>query len=125
MKTWVIALLVELLRALLGGLVKNSLSTSEDAARQPELKRRLQRKVRRAWPSRAIGILGVLALVVALGCEHVRTVYVPEGEPVRLRATVRDADVWVKDVDGKTVPGRLDLLEGWYCLSLEEDEEVK
>jgi len=40
---------------------------------------------------------------------------------VRLRETVQDAKVWVKDADGKTVAGRMDLYEGWYCLPVEDD----
>jgi len=41
---------------------------------------------------------------------------------VRLRETVTDAKVWVKDADGEPVAGKMDLPEGWYALPLEEDE---
>lgn len=44
------------------------------------------------------------------------TVYVPDGQAVRLRETVRGVKVWVKTSDGDTVPGKMDLPEGWYCL---------
>lgn len=54
-------------------------------------------------------------LLTASGC-GVRTVYVPHGEPVRLRETIEDAKVWVMDEAGKPVPGRMDLPEGWYAL---------
>jgi hypothetical protein len=47
---------------------------------------------------------------------------VPDGTPVRLRETVKDAKVWVKDADGKPVAGKMDLPEGWYALPMPEDE---
>jgi hypothetical protein len=50
-----------------------------------------------------------------------RTVYVPHGTPVRLRETVKDVKVWVKDSGGDPVAGEMDLYEGWYSLPLEED----
>ena len=118
---WLIALVVAVLRALLPELMKKRPPTSEDAARQPEIRRRLRDKVRAKWGKRAVGVLLVLVFV---GCGSVRTIYVPEGEPVRLRETVKDVDVWVADKDGNPTPGKMDLLEGWYCLSL-DDNEVK
>ena len=62
----------------------------------------------------------LLPILLLPGC--MRTVYVPHGTPVRLRETVKDVKVWVKDADGEPVPGRMDLYEGWYALPLEEDE---
>ena len=56
----------------------------------------------------------LLPFVLLTGC--VRTIYVPHGTPVRLRETVKDAKVWVKDADGQAVEGRMDLPEGWYAL---------
>ena len=50
------------------------------------------------------------------------TVYVPHGTPVRLRETVRDAKVWVKDADGRVVGGRMDLPEGWYALPVDGED---
>ncbi|MFW5690804.1 MAG: hypothetical protein ACOCXY_03250 [Planctomycetota bacterium] len=63
----------------------------------------------------------LLPLVLLAGC-GVRTIYVPHGTPVRLRETVRDVKVWVKDADGQPVAGKLDLPEGWYALSLDNEE---
>lgn len=59
-----------------------------------------------------------LALLLAFvgGCGTTRTIYVPAGEPVRLRETVRAARVWVADARGEWVEGVMDLPEGWYCL---------
>ena len=47
----------------------------------------------------------------------------PHGTAVRLRETVKDVKVWVKDTDGKAVPGRMNLPEGWYVLPVSESDE--
>ena len=62
----------------------------------------------------------LLPILVLTGC--VRTIYVPHGTPVRLRETVKDVKVWVKDSGGEPVAGRMDLPEGWYALPLEDEE---
>jgi len=65
-------------------------------------------------------LLPILLLTSGAGC--VRTIYVPHGTPVRLRETVKNAKVWVKDADGKPVAGKMDIPNGWYALPLEEDK---
>lgn len=60
----------------------------------------------------------VMALLVT-SCAP-RTIYVPRGEPVRLREDVPGAKVWIKDAAGKPVAGTVTLKEGWWCL---EDAE--
>ena len=55
------------------------------------------------------------------GCSHTRTIYVPAGEPVRLRETIRKAKVWVAGEDGKPVAGVMDLPEGWYALPVDDE----
>ena len=62
----------------------------------------------------------VLLPILLAGC-GVRTVYVPHGTPVRLRETITNVKIWVKDAEGEPVAGRMDLPEGWYCLALDED----
>ncbi len=61
-----------------------------------------------------------LGLILALACLAVgcftRTVYVSDGKSVRLRATIRNAKVWVMGADGKPVPGVIDIPEGWYAM---------
>ena len=52
-----------------------------------------------------------------------RIVYVQDGTPVRLRETIKKAKVWVLDKDGKPVPSKMDLPEGWYALPLEPEKE--
>ncbi len=107
-----INIVVAVLKALLPMLFENRQSTAEDAQRQPEIRKRLQAKVRNTW-----GAAVILAVVLILpGCGRTRTIYMPPGEPVRLRETIEGAKVWVMDKDGKAVAGRVDLAEGWYCL---------
>ena len=65
-------------------------------------------------------LLPFLLPILLAGCT--RTIYVPHGTPVRLRETVKDVKVWVKDPDGEPVAGQMDIYEGWYALPLEEDE---
>lgn len=60
----------------------------------------------------------LLPILLLAGC--VRTIYVPHGTPVRLRETVKDVKVWVKDSYGEPIPGRMDLHEGWYCCPISE-----
>ena len=62
----------------------------------------------------------LLPILLLTGC--VRTIYVPHGTPVRLRETVKDVRVWVKDADGEPVAGRMNLYEGWYALPLDDEE---
>jgi len=62
----------------------------------------------------------LLPILLLTGC--VRTIYVPHGTPVRLRETVEDVRVWVKDADGKPVAGKMDVPEGWYALPLDDEE---
>ena len=59
-------------------------------------------------------------LLLPSGAGRVRTIYVPHGTPVRLRETVEDVKVWVKDADGEPVAGKMDLPEGRYCLPVEK-----
>jgi hypothetical protein len=60
-------------------------------------------------------VLIAIVLAVLTGCTP-RTIYVPTGEPVRIRRTIEDAKVWVLDADGKIQAGAMDIPEGWYAL---------
>ena len=66
-------------------------------------------------------LLPILLLTSGAGC--VRTIYVPHGTPVRLRETVHNAKVWVKDADGVPVAGKMDIPNGWYALPMPEEGE--
>lgn len=63
----------------------------------------------------------VLALCVQGCAVFTRTIYVPDGTAVRLRQTVKNAKVWVKEKNGATAEGRLNIPEGWYCKPLPQD----
>jgi len=69
----------------------------------------------------------LLPILILTGCgggaPFTRTIYAPDGTPVRLRKTVKDAKVWVKDADGKPVAGKMDLPEGWYALPVDGEDQ--
>ena len=59
----------------------------------------------------------IFAPLCSSGCMgKTKTVYIKHGEPVRLRKTIKNAEIWAADKDGKDVPGVIDLPEGWYAL---------
>ena len=109
---WVIAILTVILRALLPALFEATKASAEDGATRPDLRNRLRARVRARW-GKALALVLILALLPGCGT---RTIYVADGEPVRLRETIRKAKVWVLDADGKPVAGRMDLPAGWFCL---------
>lgn len=118
---WLIAVLTAFFRALLPWVAKQSRPTAEDAAPDQRTKDKLRAKVRKHWMIVAF-VLPVLLTGCAGGSPFTRTIYVPHGTPVRLRETIKDAKVWVKDADGQVVPGKMDLPEGWYALPVEDEE---
>ena len=93
---------------------KRARPTAEEGDADAQLRDRLRQRVRQYWPVVLVGML--LLSGCGAGAPFVRTIYVPDGTPVRLRETIKGAKVWVKDADGQAVPGRMDLPEGWYCL---------
>jgi hypothetical protein len=116
------AVFTALLRVVLPWVARQSRPTAQDADADRKLAQRLRAKVRRHW----LIVACVLPLVLT-GCgggsPFTRTVYVPHGTPVRLRATIKDAPVWVKDAEGRIVAGRMDLPEGWYALPVPTDDQ--
>lgn len=102
--------------AMFAEVKQSARDTVEDAAHQPTLKKRLQGRIRATWGARAAtaGIVLVVAVTLA-GC-GTRTLLVPDGEPVRLRKTVKNVPVWIMGEDGKPVEGVVDLPPGWFCL---------
>jgi hypothetical protein len=72
------------------------------------------------WTLLVLG--GVLFGLV--GCAS-RTIYIPHGEPVRLRETIPVAKVWVLNAKGEPVPGVVTLHEGWWALPEPEVEVGK
>ena len=115
------AILEVLLRALLPVLFERSKPTAEDSRAQAELRDRLRRRVRNTWGPGKLACLCLVVILLLPGC-GTRTIYVPPGEPVRLRETIRNAKVWVLDSSGEPVAGTMDLPAGWYCLPVPEDQ---
>jgi len=114
---WLIPILTAILKALLPWLVEQAKNTSEDAHNVRQTRDRLRDAIRRHWL-----IAVMICPLLFAGC-GTRTVYVPHGTPVRLRETIPDAKVWVKDADGRAVPGVMDIPEGWYALPMPDDDE--
>ena len=114
--TFWVELIIGVLRILLPAFVDASTPRQEDARSQPELRDKLRARIRRRWGPVAL-VVGA-GLLTCSGCA--RTIYIPSGEPVRLRETVKNAKVWVVGQDGKAVAGVMNLPEGWYCLPLED-----
>ncbi|MCE5229023.1 hypothetical protein LLG95_05440 [bacterium] len=69
-------------------------------------------------------VLALLLVSVASACKTTRTIYVPDGEPVRLRESVHGAKVWVPDQAGAWTAGVMDLPEGWYALPDPQPEQA-
>lgn len=115
--TWLVEILIAVFRALFPAIVQSTKPTCEEARGEPELRRRLKDAIRREWGRSAMALAIMLSLLTVTGCWPPRTIYVPHTVPVRLRETIPKAKVWVKDADGKPVPGRMDLPEGGYYLS--------
>lgn len=58
------------------------------------------------------------AFSLAFGCSRAkRTVYVPDGSPVRIRETLKNSAVWVMDENGIWIPGTIDIPEGWFAMA--------
>ena len=111
-----ITLILSLLQALVPAIVERAQDTAEDGDRAADLGAKLRAQIKAAWsPSGTI-----LLLLMLTGC-FTRTIYVPDGTPVRLRETVKGARVWVLDKDGTPVEGKLDIPEGWYALPIKDD----
>lgn len=124
MNQWLAAIIAGIVQAIVAILAKRSQRTAEDARQQSQLRDRLRREVRRTWAGKSLPMLAVLAMLIfSVGGCGVRTIYVPSGEPVRLRETIPGAKVWVLDESGKPVAGVMDLPEGWYCLPVPSEEK--
>jgi len=115
------AIVRALVPALFDEARKSVRDTAEDARPQPELKARLQSRVRATWGrAGAAGALALCALLTA-GC-GTRSVYIPSGDPVRLRQPVKNAKVWVMDADGNPRASRMTIPEGWYALPVPDKD---
>jgi len=116
------AVLTVVLRVVLPALLKRGRPSVENADARRALRRRLREKVLQTWGKAGAVLLLAAILWGTSGCQSPRTIYVPDGTPVRLRETIRKAKVWILDGDLKPVAGVMDLPEGWFCLSPPEVE---
>lgn len=113
---WLTALITAVLNVLVTMVGKRSQPTCQDAKVDRSLREKLRAKVRKYWC--LIPLMMVLSLA---GCGR-RTIYVPDGTPVRLRETVPKVKVWVPDESGSPTAGVMDLPEGWYALPVESEQ---
>lgn len=114
----VIDIVVALLRAFLPAMIEAATPTAEDGYKAKDLRDALRDRVRGTWGKTAI----VLALCVVLASCATRTIYVPDGTPVRLRETVKGAKVWVLDKNQEPVATKMNIPEGWYTLPVPDGE---
>ena len=112
-------LITALLRIFLPAMSQASMDTAEDGSVDTDLRGRLRKRIRSTWGKLPVLLPPLLLTVFLSGC-GTRTVYVPDGAPVRLRETVRNARVWVLGKNGKPVAGEMDIPEGWYALPTDQ-----
>ena len=117
--SWLVSLIVALLRIFLPAILEAVQPRYEDASPNVEVREKLKEKVRSTWSNMAVLLPPAVLALLLSGCSA-RTVYVPDGTPVRLRETVHSAKVWVLDKDKKPVAGVMDIPEGWYALPINE-----
>ena len=123
MLSLLINFVVAILKVVLPMLLNRKPDTCEDAQRQPELKKRLQDRVRAKFGALVVLLALSCVAVGGAGCtQQYRTVYIPSGEPVRLREPLKDVKIWTKDKDGNNIPGKVDIPEGYYVLPDDEEE---
>jgi hypothetical protein len=114
----IIAILVSLLRAFVPAMVKASEDTAQDAASDTATAQALRDRIQKTWGKTA-KVLLVLFCLCCTGC-FTRTIYIPHGEPVRLRQELKGVKVWVLDSKGTPTKGEIDIPEGWYALPMEK-----
>ena len=108
-------MITAIIKVLVPWLARKSRPTAQDGDPDIQTRDKLRKKVRDFW----LVCFFLFLLSGTAGCT--RTIYVPHGTPVRLRETVRNVKVWVKDADGQVVAGKMDLPEGWFCLPVDVD----
>ena len=111
MRALIIELFLKIILELFPVVRDATTDTTEESKQQPQLKKRLQDKIRCAgW----VPILLSVILLSVGGC-GTHSIYVPNGEPVRLREDLDNVKVWVMTEDGPKA-AEMDLPNGWYCL---------
>ena len=112
MSTFIIQLIVALAKAFFPAIVEGTKDTHTVAVPEDEgLEKRLRDRVTKAWGPALLLVCFSLFLV---GC-GTRTVYVPDGTPLKIREKIM-VKVWVKTKEGDTVATEVEVYEGWYVL---------
>ncbi|MBI9017376.1 MAG: hypothetical protein JEZ07_08970 [Phycisphaerae bacterium] len=111
------AIIIAVLRLLVPAVVDYYKPKYKQADNQSTVKAALARKIRQSWPV----VLLLLFMITITGCVNTRTIYVPDGTPVKLRETVKNVKVWIM-VDGRQQPSTMNIPAGWYCVALDEDQ---
>lgn len=113
---FLVKLIVGILKFVLPAIMKKSKAGYIEASPQKEVKKSFQDNVRKHW-----GITTALFCMFMLtGCFD-KTIYVPDGTPVKLRETIKNAKVWIMTKDGP-VAREMDLPEGWFAAPVNLDE---
>ena len=109
----IIQIIVAILQAVLPAML-NRKDTFEDAKKQTLLKKRLNDRIDKSWGKVVVPL--VLACILLGGCTSSKIIYVPDGEPVKIRETIKNAKIWTLDSQGKPVAGKMDIPAGWFAL---------
>lgn len=113
MSAFLVDLIVGLLKAFLPAAMESSKDTYTVAIEEDKgLEKRLRASVKDVWGPVLVVCVLSLSLV---GCGN-RTIYIPDGQPVKLREALKSVKVWVKTKDGKIEAVEIDVPEGWYIL---------
>ena len=86
----------------------NTTAVEEDEGLEDRLRDRVDNHWGHCW------IIFMFSFML-VGC-GTRTVYVPDGTPVKLRESLKGVKIWVKDKDGNTIATEMDVPEGWFIL---------
>ena len=112
MATFLVDLIVSILKAFLPSLKEASKDTHTVAVPEDEgLEKRLRDKVKSHWGVSTL----LLCSLLMFGC-GTRTVYIPDGTPVKLRESLKGVKVWVKTKEGEIIATEMDVSEGWFIL---------
>ena len=115
--TGLLELLILLFRAFVPAAMEAARDTAEDGDPNVELRDRLHTSIRESWGRHLAILFFAVSLSIYIGGCGTRTIYVPDGSPVRIRETVKSAKVWVLDKDGEPVPSVMDIPAGWFTLA--------
>jgi len=119
MTNFIIQIVVAVLQAFMPAVL-NRKDSFEDANKQTAIKKKLNQKIIKSWGKVALPF--ILMCVFLTGCVSTKTVYISDGEPVRIRETIKNAKVWTLDADGRPVAGKMDIPAGWYALPFTDEE---